>query len=219
MKRLPHGLAPAIALALAIALPPAAGARDRGRGHAGPQELPSKPEPLPQRQAAPSSSRIAQESGVARGLWMDTGRVVEFPKDGPPAIRDPRAGELDGMRRGAGVKSSSAAGASGAPGTGGSAGAGNAAGPAVSPLFVDAAGHPRALPGGVILSLEERLSEEEARARLEADGLAVLRRINATTWLVDSPAGVASLDLADRLQASGRYRLVQPNWWKPRVTK
>jgi hypothetical protein len=84
---------------------------------------------------------------------------------------------------------------------------------------VDASGHPRALPGGVIISLREDLPDAQAQAQLQAQGLTPVRRIGARMWLVESPVGIASLELANRLQASGRYDFVQPNWWQPRTTK
>ena len=71
----------------------------------------------------------------------------------------------------------------------------------------------------MIVALKEALSDDEAGARLAADGLVPVRRINARMWLVESPVGIASLDLANRLHESGRYDFAQPNWWKPRVTK
>lgn len=197
-------------LALGLAVPAATGAADRGRAHAeDARALPPKAEQPLGKAAATAPSHVAREGGLARQLWIDADRVVEFPTDGGgrPAIRAAQPGELeDATRRGR-------ADAKASPKT--SAGATRA----VSPLFKDAAGQPRALPGGVIVGLKEALPADEASTSLAADGLAPVRQINARMWVVESPAGLGSLDLANRLQASGRYDFVQPNWWKPRTTK
>jgi len=149
---------------------------------------------------------MVTEGGSEEALWIDTGRVADFGRsgaDGGPVIRPLEAG--DGAPGSAGVKADKdASGANAAP---------------VSPLFIDVAGQPRALPGGVIVGLKEALSEPQARLQLEAAGLVPLRSIGARMWLVDSPAGMESLHLADRLNADGRFDFVEPNWWRPRSTK
>jgi hypothetical protein len=89
----------------------------------------------------------------------------------------------------------------------------------VSPIFLDSTGQPRALPGGVIVSFRQELPEAQARARLEESGLTPRRQLGPRMWLVDSPVGVASLDLAERLQGDERFEFAQPNWWRPRATK
>ena len=50
-------------------------------------------------------------------------------------------------------------------------------------------------------------------------GLTPLRQSGERMWLVESPVGIASLDLANRLGTSGEFEFVQPNWWQPRTTK
>ncbi|NLD55182.1 MAG: hypothetical protein GX652_11035 [Burkholderiaceae bacterium] len=208
-------LAPALVLlAFVLAGPAAASAAERGRGHAeDASALPAKTGGWPLGKATTAPSHAVREGDGTRPLWLDSRRIVEFPGDGgSPTIRAARPGELDGSRsRGR----ADAKGATAPPAGGQAVGAA----PAVSPLFEDAAGHPRALPGGVIVGLKEALPADEARAQLAADGLQALRQISARMWLVDAPTGLASLDLANELQASGRYDFVQPNWWKPRTTK
>jgi hypothetical protein len=202
-------LGPVVVVALGLAAPAAAGAADRGRSHADDvHAVPSKTGQPPDKAAASGASHVTHDGGSARQLWIDDARVVEFPADGGrPAIRAAQPGELDSQAR------------NGRPDAKASAGTTAGASPAVSPLFKDAAGQPRALAGGVIVGLTEALPPEEASARLAADGLTPVRQINARMWLVESPVGLASLDLANRLQESGRYDFVQPNWWKPRTTK
>jgi hypothetical protein len=158
--------------------------------------------------SAPRSSgkapptHVVDEGGAPRPLWLDSGRVAEFDKtgSGKPIIRPAAAGDA--------TPSSKSGPATAA-----------ASGTQVSPLFVDAAGQPRALAGGVIVTLKQDLPEAQARDLLQDAGLAPLRQIGARMWLVDSPVGLASLDLADRLHGDSRFEFVQPNWWRPRTTK
>jgi hypothetical protein len=91
---------------------------------------------------------------------------------------------------------------------------------AVSPLLRDASGVPRALPGGVIVTLPADPGADQARARLRALGVEPVRPIGAgaRVWLVASEPGLASLHLANRLHETGSVS-AQPNWWQPRVPK
>ena len=92
---------------------------------------------------------------------------------------------------------------------------------AVSPLLRDENGAVRALPGGVIVTLQgEATDDASARQRLHALGLAPVRPIGTglRTWLVAAPAGLESLALANRLHEGGQVA-AQPNWWQPRVRK
>ncbi len=88
-----------------------------------------------------------------------------------------------------------------------------------SPVFVDAAGNPRALPGGVIVTFAEALPDSEARARIAGAGGAPARAIGPRSWLVDSAGGIAALQVADALRASGAFASVEQNWWRPPVLK
>lgn len=163
-------------------------------------------------------THVSREGGLERSLWLDSGRIAEFSDDGAPAIRAATPGELDAIRGGTdaaagGLKSRQQA--SRPP----AAGATAAPGKSLSPVFRDASGRPSALPGGVIVSLRQPLPDDEARAALEAAGLVPIRRIGERMWLVDSPAGIAALELANRLQEDGRFGFAQPNWWQPKATK
>lgn len=90
----------------------------------------------------------------------------------------------------------------------------------VSPLLRDEAGQPRALPGGVIVTLPTDTTELEARQQLQALGVQPVRAIGAGTrmWLVAAEPGLASLQLANRLHETGQVS-AQPNWWQPRAKK
>ena len=97
------------------------------------------------------------------------------------------------------------------------------AAPFASPVFRDPASPgaaPRALPGGVIVTVREA---DAARARelLASKGLKALRPVGSagTVWVVEAPAGMPSLELANRLQESGDFAGAAPNWWRPRALK
>jgi hypothetical protein len=100
---------------------------------------------------------------------------------------------------------------------------GSVEGKVISPVFSDQpAGHAsRALPGGVIVTFKTAISEADARAKLVAAGLTPVRYLGSDThvWLIQSPAGTASLDLANSLFESGEFEAAQPNWWQPRALK
>jgi hypothetical protein len=193
-------------------------AQARGHQEDGAGVAPAKPALGPGSGSAPT--HVTREGGVERRLWIDTGHVAEFGSDGAPAIRAASVGEVEAVRRGGSTdakasafkdqtqKQSQAA-----------AGMGSAAGKPVSPVFLDASGRPRALPGGVIVSLKQALAEDDARAALDAAGLVPLRRIGERMWLVESPPGIESLEMANRLQEEGRFGFAQPNWWQPKTTK
>jgi hypothetical protein len=96
-----------------------------------------------------------------------------------------------------------------------------------SPLIMDG-GRKRALPGGMVVTLQNARDEADARAQLAAVGLKVVRAISGSEpsigatplgWLVASPAGLASLTQANQLHESGRFASVQPNWWTERTKK
>lgn len=93
-------------------------------------------------------------------------------------------------------------------------------GPGVSEVLRNEAGSPRALPGGVIVRVHES-DRRNAHDILVDAGLRPVRAIDPEqrSWLVESPAGIASLELANRLHESGRFESASPNWWRPRALK
>lgn len=88
-----------------------------------------------------------------------------------------------------------------------------------SPVFRDEGGRARALPGGVVVVLDAALDDADARALIARHGAAASRRIADRVWLVESPAGMASLELANRLADTGAFTAAQPNWWVERALK
>jgi hypothetical protein len=101
--------------------------------------------------------------------------------------------------------------------------AGKVASDGVSPVFSDqqAGGIRRALPGGVIVTLKSDMPEAAARTLLQSRGLTPVRHLGSDTrvWLVQTEAGMAALELANRLHESGEFESAQPNWWQPRALK
>lgn len=95
--------------------------------------------------------------------------------------------------------------------------------PAGSPVFRDADSPAvkRALPGGVILTTRGPTDRASLDRLLAPRGLAVARQLDAdgTRWLVESPPGVAGLELANQLHESGDFAAAAPNWWRERALK
>lgn len=88
-----------------------------------------------------------------------------------------------------------------------------------SPVLRDESGRMRALPGGVLVVLAAPTDDAGARALIARAGAVPVRAVGAGTWLVESPAGLASLELANRLHATGLFAAAQPNWWVARALK
>jgi hypothetical protein len=88
-----------------------------------------------------------------------------------------------------------------------------------SPVLRDESGRARALPGGVVVTFADATDEAAARALLAAHGAPAARPLSPRAWLVESPAGLASLELANRLAATGAFAGAQPNWWVERALK
>ena len=93
-----------------------------------------------------------------------------------------------------------------------------------SPMFVDAsspASARRALPGGVIVTLRAPMDPAALEAALAQFGTRPVRAVGADgrRWLVEGTAGVASLELANRLHESGLFESAAPNWWRERALK
>lgn len=87
----------------------------------------------------------------------------------------------------------------------------------VSPVLRDGlAGRMRALPGNVIVRLDPAWSSGQVDAWLAAQGLTRIRQlpIGKNLLVVGAPPGLASLELANRLQESGTVVSAQPEWWE-----
>lgn len=89
----------------------------------------------------------------------------------------------------------------------------------VSPVLRDESGQLRALPGGVLAVLRTALDEANAQRFFASVGVIPVRQITDTLWLLQAPAGLPALELSNRLNDSGLFASVQPNWWTPRSRK
>lgn len=99
-----------------------------------------------------------------------------------------------------------------------------ATGTLMSPVYREGnspAGRMMALPGGVLVKLAPEWTDAQVRAWMGSKGLSVRQRMNiAGHWyVVESPAGNASLELANALQQSGEVLSASPNWWKQTTTR
>lgn len=162
--------------------------------------------PAPAASPAPSEGLYWYEEGRRRALKVDAAQVADFVRKDESARRMPLRASRDSEKSPAGLPDG------------------------VSPVLRDAGapGRPRALPGGVIVTLKSAPAGNDAGARhaqalaqLAAAGLQPLRALDpgARRWLVASPPGLASLELANRLHESGEFAAAAPNWWQPRALK
>jgi len=193
-------------LALTLAgLVPVAPSFAADAGHA----LPRKPDSaLADKAAAPGAGKPVNdpgrhywyESGERRVLRIDPAWIADFAS--PPARSAPGKARTPMKRFIGGEKALETL-------PGGS-----------SPVFRDENGATRALAGGVIVRLREA-DVSETRARLADAGLVPVRPLDpeGRNWLVDSPPGLPSLELANQLHESGRFESATPNWWRPRALK
>lgn len=85
-------------------------------------------------------------------------------------------------------------------------------------VFRDSPNGPvRTLPGNVIVRLDAGWTREQVDAWLVSNALPQGRRLSANSnlYVIPSPPGLASLELANRLQESGGVVWAQPDWWQP----
>ncbi|GAB3546630.1 hypothetical protein GCM10027343_24700 [Noviherbaspirillum agri] len=92
-----------------------------------------------------------------------------------------------------------------------------AAGEKTSPVLRDGpGGRMRALPGNIIVRLDPNWSSAQVDAWLASQGLTKIGQLPMANNLLvlSSPPGLASLELANRLQQSGMVISAQPDWWQ-----
>ncbi len=170
--------------------------------------LPAQATEATSQTTATESIEVRDGNNTVRRFQLDDSRVVQFPsKDsgGGIQLRSASQAERKQLKALKGQSTSSSV--------------TTASGDTVSPVLTDAAGSPWALPGGLIVTLKEDSTEAAGRAQLEAAGLQPERRINGRVWVVQSPAGLASIEQANALNAKGLFTDVSPNWWTPRTRK
>jgi len=100
----------------------------------------------------------------------------------------------------------------------------------VSPMFKDSVSGQTAgaLPGSIMVKTLRPLDAESIDSLARAFGTRVIRPIGSPTtatndsydfWLFEAPAGMPTLELANRIHESGQVSSAAPNWWKPRERK
>jgi hypothetical protein len=142
-----------------------------------------------------AQNRYWYDGSVLHSLWLDSAWVADFsklPADPSGVLRLSGASGIDTRIQ--------------------------------SPVFRDSAqgeGQLRALPGGVLLRFRAHQGPADRQALAAKHGLMMAREIGGSgrVWLVATPAGLASLDLANRLHESGDFESASPNWWQFRARK
>ena len=172
------------------------------------QALPRKPDataagkaagPTGVGKAANAARHYYYENGQKKALRVDPGWVADFASPAKPEPGKPRTPvkRFIGGEKGLETLPSGS-----------------------SPVFRDDNGAMRALAGGVVVRLREA-DVPDARARLADAGLLPVRQLDpeGRSWLVASPAGMPSLELANQLHESGKFESATPNWRRPRSLK
>jgi hypothetical protein len=93
-----------------------------------------------------------------------------------------------------------------------------------SPVFREGtspAGRLMALPGGVIIQFRPEWTTEQVSEWIANHGYTVRQKLNITGqwYILDSPAGLASLEMANTIHGSGDVVSATPNWWVQTVTR
>lgn len=94
----------------------------------------------------------------------------------------------------------------------------SAARAAGQPVFRSSSGRLMMLPGGVLLVVDPKWSEEETAALLAANGVS-MSLVTPFDWLpngylIETEPGFASLELANALAEFEGVELSSPNWWR-----
>jgi hypothetical protein len=91
--------------------------------------------------------------------------------------------------------------------------------PSQSPVFAPQKGSKNymALPGGVLVTFAQKISLREAEAWAKSQNLALEHLPGASlekqTWLVQTKAGLESLQMANQLGKKKDIVAASPNWW------
>ena len=158
-----------------------------------------------------------------RTIHLDPELIAQFDGERTPAKAAPPAPGLEaaGEARG-GVRFWKAGAGSAEDSISASAKAARASGGKFSPVFNNRGGRGRrALPGGVIVTFDSAMSDEACAAWIAAKGLTVQRKLTQSRqiYVLDTPAGMKSLELANSLHESGEVESASPNWWTEVETK
>ncbi|MFT6907133.1 MAG: hypothetical protein ACJAS1_003807 [Oleiphilaceae bacterium] len=79
-----------------------------------------------------------------------------------------------------------------------------------------AKGQMRALPGGVIVQFANDWDEARVSAWINEQGLSIDSKaeFGSNFYILTTPSGLESLEIANRLYETGEVLLASPNWWK-----
>ena len=91
-----------------------------------------------------------------------------------------------------------------------------------SPVFRNRGGRgKRALPGGIIVTFASSMSDEACEAWIAGKGLVIQSKLTKgrQIYVIETPAGMESLELANTLHESGEVESASPNWWSAVETK
>ena len=92
-------------------------------------------------------------------------------------------------------------------------------GGALSPVFIQR-GTLTALAGGVLVEFKANTTEAQVKEWAAVKGYAVKEKMSlANFYVIDTPVGIESLNLANEWQSSGEVVSATPNWWRQRKLK
>ncbi len=82
-------------------------------------------------------------------------------------------------------------------------------------------GTKKALPGNVIVQMKPSWTAEQIKTWFEKQNITAIRPLTfaPNAFLIQSNAGLESLNLANRLYETGDVVLASPNWWQERTTR
>ena len=72
----------------------------------------------------------------------------------------------------------------------------------------------RTIPGNIIVQLHPDWNAAQVTQWLQANRLTEVHRMSNNFLVIASPPGLASVELANRLQESGTVVYAQPDWWE-----
>lgn len=87
-------------------------------------------------------------------------------------------------------------------------------GSTLSPVFQEG-GSLKALPGGVIVNFAKGTTPDQVKSWALSKGYNVKEKLSfGNYYLIDTPAGIDSLNLANQWHTSGEVVSATPNWWR-----
>ena len=86
----------------------------------------------------------------------------------------------------------------------------------ISLVFKDSSGRKRALPGNIIVYMDKSWPADKIYKWAKRRNLIVIKRISLfhNSYLIKTPAGIASLNISNSLIGTPGVISASPNWWK-----